>query len=82
MLTKTELSKYADVLIWGLQVARSSAGGKYKRGDVIYLPYDLESISLAEILHERLLKKGFHIVMRLRNTPKILIFSILPMKTS
>ncbi|KKS82266.1 MAG: hypothetical protein UV58_C0011G0020 [Candidatus Wolfebacteria bacterium GW2011_GWC1_43_10] len=48
MLTKTELSKYADVLIWGLQVARSSAGGKY-----------------------RLLKKGFHIVMRLRNTPKM-----------
>jgi len=32
MLTKKQLDKYADVLLWGLKAARS---GKFKKGDVV-----------------------------------------------
>ncbi len=71
MFTKIVLSKYADVLIWGLETARKSTGGEYKKGDVIYVNYELNSLKLAEILHRKLLEKGMHVILRMKGTPKM-----------
>ena len=71
MLTKTELNKYVDVLIWGLETSRFSTGGKYEKGDIVAIFYDLGSLSLAEILHKKLLQKGLNVIMRMKNTSKI-----------
>ena len=71
VFTKKNLERYADVLIWGLEAARSSVGGKYKRGDTVYLSYDWEGIKLAEYLYKKLLKKGLHVVARARSTPEM-----------
>ncbi len=71
MLTKTELNKYADVLVWGLKTARAGMGGKYKKGDIIHVSYDLDALKLAEVLHRKLLQKGFNALMRMDDTPKM-----------
>ena len=71
MFNETVLNKYADVLIWGLETARKTMGGEYKKGDIIYVHYELDSLSLAEILHRKLLEKGFHVVIRMDDTPKM-----------
>ncbi|MBW1734810.1 MAG: aminopeptidase [Deltaproteobacteria bacterium] len=39
MLTKKQLDKYADVLLWGLKSART---GKFRRGDVIIVQFVME----------------------------------------
>ncbi|MCF8084528.1 MAG: aminopeptidase [Deltaproteobacteria bacterium] len=61
MLTKTQLNRYADVLLWGLKTARNRA---FKRGDVVLVQFDPLAVPLAEFLHERLLDMGVHPVMR------------------
>ncbi len=71
MLTNTHLNKYADVLIWGLKTARAEMGGKYKKGDIIHVSYDLDALRLAEILHKKLLQKGFNAIMKMNGTPKM-----------
>lgn len=71
MFTKEILDRYADVLIWGLETARKSTGGEYKKGDIIYIGYDLGAIKLAEILHRKLLEKGMNVTVRVSGTPKM-----------
>lgn len=71
MLTTTELNKYADVLIWGLETARAGMGGKYKKGDIIHVSYNLDALKLAEVLHRKLLRKGFNVIMKMNDTPKM-----------
>ncbi len=71
IFTEEILSKYADVLIWGLEMARKSTGGKYKKGDIIYVSYEAESLKLAEILYRKLLQKGMNVVARMGTTPKM-----------
>ncbi|MEK9168502.1 MAG: aminopeptidase [Patescibacteria group bacterium] len=71
MLTTTELNKYADVLIWGLETARAGMGGKYKKGDIIHVSYNLDALKLAEVLYRKLLQKGFNVIMRMNDTPKM-----------
>lgn len=66
MLTKQQLDKYADVLLWGLKAARS---GKFKRGDVVLVQFDLPAVQLAEILQGKLLDMGMNPVMRSGLTP-------------
>jgi aminopeptidase len=61
MLTKTQLNKYADVLLWGLKKARI---GTFKEGDVVMVQFDLPAVELAEFLHGKLLDMGVHPVMR------------------
>ncbi|MCP4747861.1 MAG: aminopeptidase [Desulfobacteraceae bacterium] len=60
MLTEKHLNRYADVLIWGLKTARSSA---FKKGDIIILRYHAAALRLAEILHERILQWGMNPVV-------------------
>lgn len=71
IFTKKHLERYADVLIWGLETARASVGGKYKRGDTVYVSYEWEGVKLAECLYKKLLKKGLHVVARARSTPEM-----------
>lgn len=66
MLTKQQLDKYADVLLWGLKAARS---GKFKRGDVVLVQFDPPAVRLAEILQAKLLDMGINPVMRSGLTP-------------
>ncbi|MFH2045018.1 MAG: aminopeptidase [Pseudomonadota bacterium] len=66
MLTEKQLLNYADVLIWGLKTARS---GKYKKGDIVLIRYNVPALRLAEILNEKLLKIGINPVLRMGTTP-------------
>ncbi len=71
IFTESVLNKYADVLIWGLEAARKSVGGKYKKGDIIYISYELDSLKLAEVLYRKLLEKGMNVVVRMGATSKM-----------
>ncbi len=66
MFTEKQLDRYADVLIWGLTRART---GKFKKGDIISVRFNLSALSLAEILQEKILDMGMHPVVRMLSTP-------------
>ncbi|MFY9396804.1 MAG: aminopeptidase [Desulfomonilia bacterium] len=68
MLTQTQLERYADVLIWGLQTARVE---RYKKGDLIMIRYDKAALPLAEVLYPRLLEKGYHVTQRMSLTERM-----------
>ncbi|MBI3638167.1 aminopeptidase [Candidatus Wolfebacteria bacterium] len=70
-MTTFHLNKYADVLIWGLETARASFDGKYKKGDIIYISYDLDGLKLVEVLSRKLLEKGLHVQTKMLGTPKM-----------
>jgi len=66
MLTKTQLDKYADVLLWGLRTARIEP---FKKGDVVLVQFDLPAVQLAEALHGKLMDMGMNPVIRSSLTP-------------
>lgn len=66
MFTRDELSKYADVLIWGLSKARKTP---YADGDLVLVRYDQDALPLAEVLWDKLLEKGLLPVQRFNLTP-------------
>ena len=61
-LTKNQLDKYADVLLWGLKTARK---GRFKKNDIVLIRYEPHAIKLAEILHAKLLDMGMNPVARM-----------------
>ncbi len=65
MFTEKQLERYADVLLWGLQKART---GKFRNNDIILVRYNLAALRLAEILQAKLLDKGFNPLVRLLPT--------------
>jgi len=65
MLTESNLDKYADVLLWGLQTAKKVA---LKKNDIVLIQYDLPALRLAEILYGRLLDLGMRPVQRMAAT--------------
>ena len=65
MLTEKQLNRYADVLIWGLQTARSR---RIARNDIVLVRFDLAAVRLAEILFAKLLEAGAQPLMRLNPT--------------
>ena len=65
MFTEKQLSRYADVLLWGLQTARKR---KLAKNDLVLLRFDLASVRLAEILYAKLLKAGTHPLLRINPT--------------
>src|SRR5512137_425709 len=65
MLTKNNLEKYADVLLWGLQTAKKVS---LKKNEIVLIQYDLPALPLAEILYGRLLDSGMRPVQRLAAT--------------
>jgi len=68
MLTKRQLERYADVLIWGLKMARAE---KYKKNDIVAIRFDLPAVRLAEILQAKLIESGINPVLRMVSTPQM-----------
>lgn len=67
MFTEKQLERYADVLVWALQTARSV--GRLKKNDIVAIRYHLPAIHLAELIYLRLLEMGIHPVPRSMPTP-------------
>jgi aminopeptidase len=65
VLTEKQLRRYAEVLLWGLQTARSRKTGN---GDLVLVRFDLAATRLAEILNAKLLKAGAHPILRMNPT--------------
>jgi aminopeptidase len=61
MLNTGHIEKYADVLIWALETARTRPFRPY---DVILLRYELPSLPLAEALHRKLVQRKWNVVVR------------------
>jgi aminopeptidase len=66
MFTDRQLQRYADVLLWALETART---GKIHKNDVVALRYHRPALPLAEILYARLIQMGVHPVQRHLETP-------------
>ncbi|HHP7232997.1 MAG TPA: aminopeptidase [Desulfobacterales bacterium] len=66
MFTDRQLQRYADVLLWALETART---GKIHKNDVVALRYHRPALPLAEILYARLIQMGVHPVQRQLETP-------------
>ncbi len=66
MLTKGQMDKYAEVLLWGLKTSRN---GRFKKNEVVLVQFELPAIELAEILQIRLLDMGINPILRLAMTP-------------
>jgi len=62
MLTEKQLNRYAEVLLWGLETART---GKFKKNDIVLIRYNMPALKLAEILYAKLLDWGMNPVQRL-----------------
>lgn len=60
MFTEKQLSRYADVLLWGLQTARNR---KPAKNDLVLLRFDLAAVRLAEILYAKMEN------LRIKGTP-------------
>jgi aminopeptidase len=61
MLTKNQIEKYADVMIWGLKTARKR---KFKKGSTIAVRYEIPAVLLAEAIFSRLVEEGFNVTPR------------------
>jgi aminopeptidase len=66
MFTEKQLEKYAEVLFWGLQKART---GRYLKNDLIMIRYDIAGRRLAEILQAVLMERRMHVIMRALSSP-------------
>lgn len=65
--TPKQLEKYADTLIWGLTTARKG----FKKYDTVLVRCDLEGRELGEVVHRKLVKKGFNVVFRFMASPAL-----------
>jgi aminopeptidase len=65
-LSKKQLERYAEVLLWGISVSKRKA---FKNYDLVIVNYDLPALPLAEVLHRRLLEVKRNPVMRLMPVP-------------
>ncbi|MBA4368849.1 MAG: aminopeptidase [Desulfobacterium sp.] len=66
MLTEAHLDRYAEILLWGLEISRT---GKTKQNDIVLVRYHLPAIRLAEVLQAKLLSKRRNPVLRMVQTP-------------
>ena len=68
MLSKIQMDRYSDVLLWGLKTARTE---RFKKNDNILIRYDLAAIKLAEILQAKVLEMGMNPILRVGQTPQM-----------
>ena len=66
MFSDLLLTRYAEVLLWGLGIARRQ---RFRPRDVILLRFDPPAVRLAEILYRRILEREMHPVIRMNPTP-------------
>jgi len=67
VLSRIQLEKYADALVWGLTTARKG----FKKYDTVLVRCDLEGRELGEIVHRKLVQRGFNVVFRFLATPRL-----------
>jgi aminopeptidase len=67
-LADVQLEKYADVLMWGLETARSKP---FKAYDNILVRFESDAAPLAEKVHRKLIERRMNPVMRCMPTPII-----------
>ncbi len=67
LFTKTQLARYANVMIWAMENARR--GGKFKKYDTVLVRYDAAAAPLALAVYEQLLQKKYQPIVR-ANTPE------------
>jgi len=60
-LTREQIDRYADALLWGLGKART---GRFCRGDIVLIRYDSPGAPLVEVLYDKLLDRGMHVIPR------------------
>ncbi|MFH1480122.1 MAG: aminopeptidase [Pseudomonadota bacterium] len=68
MLSKRQMNKYSEVLLWALAAARKT---KLKRGDIILIRYEQSAIRMAEILQSKILDMGMNPVSRMGLTSRM-----------
>lgn len=61
MFTEKQLDRYADVLLWGLEIARTNT---FKKNDIVLIRFDMPAVRLAEIVYAKLVDMGIHPVQR------------------
>jgi len=66
MFGKQMIDRYADILLWGMQTARK---GRFRKNDIVIVRFQKAALPLAEILHDKILERGYHPVMRMGLTP-------------
>lgn len=67
IFTKTQLDKYAGVMVWAMENARR--GGKFKKYDSVLVRADQAALPLAQAVYEKLLQKRYQPVVRF-NAPE------------
>jgi aminopeptidase len=65
MLSRDDLERYADVLVWALKTAKKKP---LKKKDIIQIQYDHEALPLAEVLFARLIDLGLHPIQKMSMT--------------
>lgn len=69
IFTKTQLDRYADVMIWAMEQARR--GGKFKKYDTVLVRYDAAALPLVQAVYEKLLQKRYRPLLRCNHTESI-----------
>ena len=62
IFTKTQLDRYADVMVWAMETARR--GGKFKKYDKVLVRAEIGAMPLVQAVYERLLDKRYNPVVR------------------
>ncbi|MFK4765602.1 aminopeptidase [Desulfobaculum sp. SPO524] len=65
MLTQTEIEKYAEVLLWALDVSRAEP---LRAGNTVAVRWDMPALSLAEAVYANLHERGVHVAQRMKPT--------------
>jgi aminopeptidase len=68
VLSKIQLEKYADALVWGLTTARKFP---YKKYDNILVRCDLAARELGEVVHRKLVQRGYNVVFHFLPSPAL-----------
>lgn len=66
MFSQSQIGRYAEILLWGLQTARRQ---RFHKNDLILIRFDFPARPLAEALYARLIDMRMHPVVRVNTTP-------------
>jgi aminopeptidase len=65
VFTRTQLERYAEVLMWGLKTARRN---RYKNDDAVMIRFDADALPLAEQVYKVLVASKLNPILRLNPT--------------
>jgi aminopeptidase len=64
--SKSYLEKYADVIIWGIELAKKKTFVPYES---VLVRYDPAALPLLEVLYKKLIQKSLHVIIRTMLNP-------------